>query len=84
MELSNDMKALTEAKIPLDDFAKVMDLAEDFDFEQSEDPVKDFEAAIKMLNEQEALPSFLSEWCIVYGLDHNEMEIEPPDEDFDI
>lgn len=84
MELSNEQRELIDAKIPLDDFVKVMDLAEDFDFEESGDPVDDFKRAVLMLNEEAALPSWMSEWCRVYEVDHNEMELEPPEYDLDL
>jgi hypothetical protein len=84
VELSSKQRELVEAKIPLDDFAKVMDLADDYDFERTEDPAADFKSAVLMLNEEAALPSWLSEWCLVYGVDHNEMDLEPMDDEMDL
>lgn len=85
VELSKDMIALSEAGIPLDDFSRVMDLAAAYNFEQTENAVQDFEDAIKLLNEKEALPSWLSDWCIFYHIQHDDMDgIEPIEPEFDM
>lgn len=84
MELSSKLKLLAAARIPGDSYLKAMDLAEEFDFEPGEDPVADFKAAVILLNENAALPSWLNEWCSFYDLDHNEMDLEPMDEEIEI
>jgi hypothetical protein len=81
------IKKLLEAGIPVDDYAKAADLSQDYDFEESGDPVKDFKAMILMLNKEAALTFDLAHYCERYQVKHIEpdpLEVHHPDDQFDI
>jgi hypothetical protein len=84
--LSSDLtEKLIEAKIPTSEYVKAMDLVEDYEeFDPTGDPVEDFKEAIRILNEDEGLPSWMSSWCRMYGYDYKPMEIEPMEPEVEI
>lgn len=80
------IKQLLEAGIPVDDYAKAADLSQDFDFEETGDPVKDFKAMILMLNEAAALTFDLAPYCERYQVKHIEpdpFQVQIPDDEID-
>lgn len=76
---------LLEEKIPADDYAKVMDMADNLNMEIDEDdPADAFKQAIIQLNDAEELPSYLAEYCTKYDIGHEMPELELPEKNFSV
>ena len=83
-DVSNEIaERLMEERIPVDDYARVMLLADNLNIEidETEDPAEDFKQAVIKLNEAEELPSYLADYCTKYEIGHELPEIELPEKD---
>lgn len=70
------LKLVMEAGIPLEDYENAASQAQDFDFEESGDPAKDFKAMIILLNDNAALQGDLKDYCDRYDIEYNQPDVD--------
>ena len=73
-------KRLLEEKIPADDYATILTMADNLNIAiDEEDPADAFKEAVIKLNERRELPSYMAEYCTRFDVGHELPEIEMPE-----